>query len=199
MTRITLPSALPSVPAALDQQDRQLLLDTARVAIEFGLEHRHEMPLRAADYSHAVREARATFVTLRFNRALQGCVGTTRAMRPLISDVAHNAFHAAFSDYRFPPVTQAQLAQLEVHISILSPLVKLEVESEEELLRELRPGIDGLVLEEDEVRATFLPTMWEQLPDVRGFVDALKEKAGFAPHYWSRGLEAFRYTTVTIA
>jgi hypothetical protein len=183
---------------ALCDGDKQLLLETAYRAIDFGLTHRRELDLPEAEYPERLRAAAATFVTLRHRGRLQGCVGTTRALRPLIRDVAHNAYHAAFHDHRFPVLVREQLGALEVHISLLSPLERLSVVSEEDLLRQLRRGVDGLVLEEADYRATFLPAMWEQLRDPLEFVRQLKEKAGLPGDYWSPGLSAFRYTAETI-
>jgi hypothetical protein len=174
--------------------DRQLLRDGAFAALEFGLAHHQPMVVSELDYPTPLRIELATFVTWRNAGELLGCVGTLRAHRPLVCDVVHNAYHAGFSDPRFPPLVAEQLPGLDLHISLLSPLEPLTIHSEADLLAQLRPGVDGLVLEEEHTTATFLPSMWPRLPDPGAFVRALKEKANLPPEYWSERMRAFRYT-----
>jgi AmmeMemoRadiSam system protein A len=146
------------------------------------------------DYPDALRTERATFVTLRNHDELLGCIGTLRPHRPLVRDVVHNAHHAAFSDPRFTPLTHTQLPGLDLHISVLSLLEPLPVTSEDDLLAKLRPGLDGLLIEEQDHVATFLPAMWPRLITARTFVRALKDKAHLPPDYWSPTIRVFRYT-----
>ena len=176
------------------EHERQLLRAVAFESIEFGLAHRCELPVSALDYSDRLRTATATFVTLRTHGELLGCVGTLRSCRPLVCDIAHNAYHAAFSDPRFAPLTAAQLVGLDLHISVLSPLERLAVRCEADLVALIRPGVDGVVIEDGERTATLLPAMWPRLADPRVFVRALKEKAQLPADYWSAALTAFRYT-----
>ena len=138
---------------------------------------------------------RATFVTLNKFGELRGCIGHLEAIQPLIADVAENAFNAAFRDPRFQPVTASEFGDLEVHISVLSPPEPMVFTSEADLLRQIRPGIDGLILEDGAYRGTFLPSVWEQLPDPAQFLAHLKMKAGLPPNYWSDTLKVSRYTT----
>lgn len=181
-----------------DVRDRSALLEIARESIAFGLERGVEMSIDAVDYPDSLRILRATFVTLRYRGELQGCLGTLRAVRPLVCDVSHNAFQAAFGDERFAPLTVEQLGELDIHISILSPLEVMQVRSQDELLEQLRPGIDGLLLQDGALRATFLPSMWRQLHDARQFVTLLKHKAGMPRDHWSESTEAYRYTAEEI-
>ena len=111
-----------------------------------------------------------------------------------MEDVAENAFAAAFRDPRFPPLRPDEYPRLEYHISILNPPEPMTVTSEADLLQQLRPGVDGLVLIEGARRATFLPSVWEQLPDPRQFLAHLKMKAGLPADYWSDSLRFERYT-----
>lgn len=178
----------------LSDDERRLLRAVGLESIEFGLVHQCSMPIMLLDYPEVLRAETATFVTLREGDELLGCIGTLRAHRPLVADVAHNAYHAAFSDPRFAPLTAARLPCLDLHISVLSPLEPLEIRSEEDLLAQLRPGLDGLVLEEGELTATFLPAMWPRLVTARSFVRVLKEKANLPPGYWSLTIKAYRYT-----
>jgi AmmeMemoRadiSam system protein A len=153
------------------------------------------MPLEVhpLQFEAALREPGASFVTLRIGDELRGCTGTLEAVRPLVVDVAHNAFSSAFRDTRFAPVGPEELTHLDLHLSILDPPERLAVASEEDLVRILRPGRDGLVLEEGAQRATFLPAVWEQLPDPGDFLAHLKQKAGLPSGYWSPTLRLFRY------
>ena len=178
----------------LTGHDSQLLRDAAFASVEFGLVHGYQMSVSELDYPTLLRTEQATFVTLRNAGELLGCVGTLRAHRPLVCDVVHNAYHAGFSDPRFPALTVEQRAGLDLHISVLSPLEPLIIRSENDLLAQLRRGVDGLLIEEEDLAATFLPSMWPRLPEPRAFVRALKEKAHLPADYWSERIRAFRYT-----
>jgi len=112
-----------------------------------------------------------------------------------VLDVAENAFAAAFRDPRFPPLTEPELADLSIEISVLSPSEPLTFGSEEELLQMIEPGRDGLILEAGNARGTFLPTVWESLPQPRDFLRHLKQKAGLHPDHWSDGIRISRYRT----
>jgi AmmeMemoRadiSam system protein A len=126
---------------------------------------------------------------------LRGCIGSLEAYRPLVEDVAHNAYAAAFSDPRFTPLSETELIDVEFHISVLTPAAPMHFESEADLLSQLRPGIDGLVLEDAGHRGTFLPSVWESLPDAAQFLQHLKMKAGLPADYWSDNLKVSRYTS----
>lgn len=138
--------------------------------------------------------AGATFVTIHRGGALHGCMGTLAAWRPLADDVAHNALAAAFRDPRATALALRDLDDLEIEISILSEPEAVPVRSEEELLRALRPGIDGVILRIGRRRGTFLPQVWESLPSPRDFVAELKAKAGLPRDSWSDEIVVERYT-----
>lgn len=172
---------------------RRTLLALARAAIEAGLDGEH-VEVRADDYPELLRQTRATFVTLHVDNKLRGCIGTLEARRALVEDVAHNARAAAFDDPRFPPLARNEFGRLSIHISVLSAPEVLSFDSEDDLLRQLRPQVDGLVLEEHARRATFLPSVWEQMPEPRVFLRNLKLKAGLPADHWSGSLRIARYT-----
>jgi uncharacterized protein len=176
-------------------EERRILLDLARASIRHGFRHQKELTVDEAKYEAALREPRATFVTLRMKGELQGCIGMLRATRPLVCDVAHNAYAAAFEDPRGAELSEAESEELTIQISILTPPEELRIASEEELLRTLRPGIDGLILEDRGRRGTLLPSVWESLPEPRAFVNHVKVKAGLPEDYWSAGMKAWRYQT----
>ena len=143
----------------------------------------------------ALRRRRAAFVTLESNRRLRGCIGSLRATRPLAADVAHNAHDAAFDDPRFPALGEDEIATLHVRISVLSPHESIRADSEADLASRLRPGIDGLVIEAGERRATFLPSVWKSIPEPARFVRELTAKAGWPAGRWPDAARAWRYTT----
>ena len=180
----------------LNPQQKARLLAWARQAIEHGLLTREV--LRPSEADTRLNEPGASFVTLQRQGELRGCIGTLTAYQPLVDDVIQNAFSAAFRDRRFAPLTRAELSDLELHISLLSPCEPLHFRSEADLLRQLRPGIDGLVLQDGHHRGTFLPQVWEALPDPVAFLTHLKHKAGLPADYWSPSLTVERYTVDAI-
>jgi hypothetical protein len=127
----------------------------------------------------------ATFVTLFCYSELRGCIGSLQALRALGEDVRENAVNAAFHDPRFPPLVQAEFDATSVEVSLLSPSTNLRFAREDELLARLRPGVDGVTLELGRCRGTFLPQVWEALPDPRLFLAELKRKAGLPDDFWS--------------
>jgi uncharacterized protein len=179
----------------LDPRAQQTLLQTARESIEYGFAHLAPLPVDPDRYEPQLGVPRATFVTLTRNGQLRGCIGTLEARRPLVEDVAHNAFAAAFHDPRFPRLKRQEWPAIQLSLSICSPPEPIPADSEAELLARLRPGIDGLTLEDDARRATFLPSVWNDLPDPADFLQHLKRKAGWPVHYWAPTLRAYRYTT----
>jgi len=173
---------------------RERLLGLARSSIEHGLEYGRSLPVCLEEWPEALQRRRSSFVTLRLQRSLRGCVGALRPTRALVLDVAGNAFAAAYRDPRFPPVTRSDCEGLEIHLSLLSPVVPLKAHSEAELLRQLRPGIDGLVFQDGGRHGTFLPSVWRSLPEPREFLAQLKVKAGLPGDYWSETVRTYRYT-----
>ena len=139
-------------------------------------------------------EPAATFVTLEQSGELRGCIGSIEAVRSLFHDVTANAVAAAFRDPRFPPLRARELETIDLEVSLLSPLVPMPVSSEDELLRKLEPGVHGLLLKLGHRQATFLPSVWEQLPSPREFVAHLKRKGGIPLDHWSENLEVLVYT-----
>jgi hypothetical protein len=141
-------------------------------------------------------ELGATFVSLRWRRGdLQGCIGTLRPVRSIVNDVAHNAIAAATRDARGVPLALADVDELDVEVSILSPLEPITAASEAAMRAAIRVGRDGLVLEHAHRRATLLPTMWDRLADLDTFLAALKRKAGLPRDFWSDDVRMSRYST----
>jgi hypothetical protein len=188
-----------SIPS-LDEIERRALLETAAVAIESRIGLASTAEPDAAAFPDAFARPAATFVSLHVAAGLRGCCGALEADRPLALDVWRNARASAFDDPRFEPLAAGEWAAVvELSIAVLSDLEPVEVHSEAELLREIEPGVDGLVLEWRGRRATFLPKVWEQLPDPREFLQHLKAKAGWAAGFWQPDLRVVRYTTTDFA
>jgi len=160
---------------------------------------------RAPDLSvlpAALRQPGATFVTLRREEQLLGCVGTLRAHRSLAVDVAVHAVGAAFEDPRLPAVTVADYSVMTIHVSMLGPLSEVVAESVTELVEQVAAGVDGLLVEATARglprRATLLPSVWEQLPDPAQFVSALWRKAGLPAGDWPRDIVVSGYRVVEL-
>jgi AmmeMemoRadiSam system protein A len=132
-------------------------------------------------------------VTLRLDGDLRGCVGSVDAHRPLGDDVAHNAFAAAYRDSRFEPVSLDERARLAVEVSVLTPRTPVQASSEDEALAALRPGVDGVYLEYGNLRGTFLPQVWENIPDPLDFLCELRRKAGLPARFWHPEVKLSRY------
>lgn len=182
---------------AFTPSHKQQLLQLAGESIKKGL-CGETLNVRAIDYPESLRVLRASFVTLHLDENLRGCIGTLEARQTLVEDVASNAYNAAFRDPRFSTLTWPEYERLDIHISVLSLPEPLQFSTEEELLTQLRPRVDGLILEEDYRRGTFLPSVWDQLADPREFLRQLKHKAGLPPDYWSRRIRVQRYTVESI-
>jgi len=151
-------------------------------------------PAAEPERGHWLDEPGATFVTLMRQDELRGCIGSLIAERPLRVDVTDNARSAAFRDPRFRPLTHEEFFSITVEVSLLSALEPMTFNSETDLLEQLRPGIDGVLLEHGRQRGTFLPQVWEQLPEPGIFLAHLKRKAGLPADYWASGLSVSRYT-----
>jgi AmmeMemoRadiSam system protein B/AmmeMemoRadiSam system protein A len=183
---------LPAAAAPEDDTLGQALVTLARRALAEALGV--EPPATPLPELAALAQPGATFVTLHDRRGeLRGCVGRLEATRPLLDDVRANALAAAFHDSRFPPLQASEWPGLQVEVSLLDAPEPLDVHSEAEALAALKPGEDGVIFEWRGQRATFLPQVWEQLPDARGFMSALKRKAGLAADFWAPEVKLSRY------
>lgn len=179
----------------LETHDRRRLVALAQRSIECGIGQAGPAPAPRQVLPPALLEPRATFATLTLAGELRGCCGSLDAVRPLALDVWHNAWASAFADPRFPAVAAAEIETLEITISVLTPLEPLPFTGERELIDGLEPRVDGLVLEIGARRATFLPAVWDMLPEPCDFLRELKHKAGWTRSELPRGARAWRYRT----
>jgi AmmeMemoRadiSam system protein A len=183
----------------LEQVARRTLLDAAATSIETGLGLVTADTPSLAQAPPPLGEPRASFVTITIGGALRGCCGTLEPVRPLLHDVWRNAQASAFHDPRFLPLTAGEWREADLEVSVLTPHERLAVSSECELLLALVPGRDGVVLSWRGVRATFLPKVWEQVPDAAQFLAHLKQKAGWPADFWAGDLEVWRYETESMS
>lgn len=179
----------------LDAADRATLLSLARRSIAAGQRGHGPAPPPREAWTAPLRATGASFTTLTLGGELRGCCGTVDAHQALAEDVWSNAWASAYADPRFPPLAPAELDRLGIAVSVLSTPEPIEVAGERELIAALRPGIDGVVIASGGTRATFLPSVWESLPEPAAFIAQLKRKAGW--HDLPADARFFRYRTET--
>lgn len=181
---------------SLSEAELDVLFGLADRAIRAGLAGHPAPELDVEDLPPALRRPRGAFVTLEVHGQLNGCIGTLESDEPLAVAVARCAWEAAFADPRLPPLRVEDHPHLDIKVSVLSPLSPVTAHSEGELVDQLRPGVDGLVIAHGRRRATFLPAVWSHLPGPLDFLRHLEQKAGLWPGHWPRGMQAWRYTAV---
>jgi AmmeMemoRadiSam system protein B/AmmeMemoRadiSam system protein A len=175
------------------------LIDLARRSIVFGLDTGRPVHVTTdANLPPLLAAPGAAFVTLRRGGDLRGCIGSVLAARPLITDVVEHAFNSAFRDWRFPRLGWLELAGLSLSVSVLTPPTPIQFDGEAALLEQLRPGADGLVIEDLGCRSLFLPSVWEEIPDKRHFLMALKMKAGLGADHFSASFRAQRFHSIEV-
>ncbi len=181
--------------ARLGETERGIALDAVRQALKVASRDGEEPRVKSwHGVPEPLKAMRASFVTLTSGGRLRGCVGSLVAQRPLLADIVANARNAGFQDRRFDPLSAGELAGLDIEVSVLSYPRPIAFASEAELVRAIRPDVDGLILTDGNSRGLFLPSVWESLPDVHDFLRQLKRKAGLAPDHWSKSLRVHRFT-----
>jgi AmmeMemoRadiSam system protein A len=180
----------PSAASGFSDALGASLLRLARAAISSALGRRVE----ATEDAAGLHEPGACFVTLTQHGQLRGCIGSLQARRSLLTDVQANAVAAALQDTRFAPLALAELDHTDIEVSVLSPMQPMRFTDEADALAQLRPGVDGVVFEFGQYRSTFLPQVWEQLPQEHDFMAHLKRKAGLPADFWDAGVHLQRYT-----
>jgi hypothetical protein len=176
----------------------ETMLAIAAASIRHGMETGKPPTVEAAAYPPALAEPGASFVTLRHQGRLRGCIGSARAVRPLAEDIADNAYAAAFEDHRFSKLSHRDLDALDISVSLLSQPRPIAFTGEADLVRKLKPGSDGLVVAAGTRRALFLPQVWATIPDASDFVAQLKRKAGIGEHVADEKLRAWRFVAASI-
>lgn len=165
-------------------EERNTLLRLAREAMELGVRGQTLPALDESTLSPILREHGASFVTLTVGSKLRGCIGALEPYRPLAQDVREHAVAAALEDPRFPRVRERELSEIQIEVSRLTRPVPLEYTDARDLLSKLRPYVDGVIMRDASHRATFLPQVWEKIPDAAEFLNNLCYKMGLPPEAW---------------
>ena len=178
----------------LTDGEKQTLLQIARAAIENAVKRKNPLPLSEDAQTQTLRENGASFVTLTIAGDLRGCIGAIEAYQPLAEDVREHAVSAAMEDPRFPPLREAELDRIHIEVSRLTAPQELEYTDADDLLKKLRPHLDGVILKHGFRRATFLPQVWEKIPDPVEFLEQLCYKMGERGNLWrNTKLQVFTY------
>jgi len=170
--------------AELNQEEREILLDLARRALEAGVAGDPLPQIKLSNLPASLQDPGATFVTLTIKGELRGCIGTLSVQQPLAEDVREHAVAAALNDYRFTPVAEAELSDINIEISRLTSPQPVKYGSPQELLAAIRPNVDGVIIRSGSRRATFLPQVWEKIPNPEQFLGSLCLKMGVDSNYW---------------
>lgn len=182
----------------LSEAEQLTCLKVARDSIMHGLQHGSALKVNPEEYSDTLQQPLACFVTLHKHGQLRGCIGTLQGSEALIQGIAEYAFAAAFQDPRFSALQPDEYNQLRLDISVLGKPEPINFKDEEDLLKQIRPGIDGLILEYGSHRGTFLPSVWEELKNPDEFFRHLKLKAGLPQDWWHEDVKVSRYETFLI-
>ena len=180
-------------PELLTADEQTVLLDLADASIQAGLARGRPNPVEVDELPSRLREPHGAFVTLHVRDELNGCIGRLDTDEPLGRLVPVLAYESAFGDPRLPPLRTLDYPDLQVEISVLSPLEPMQVRDRDDLLAQLRPQVDGLLIRAYPWHATFLPTVWSTAPDPRTFVQLLFRKAGLPEGGWPPDLQVYRY------
>lgn len=172
----------------------EFVLDLCKTVITSRLDNKNI----SLTYPQVFDEHGACFVTLEKNNNLRGCIGSIIAHRPLIEDIVNNSQNAAFGDFRFNPVSKEEVNDLQIAVSLLTDPKPMEFTNEENLLNKIKPFNDGIIIKDKNYQAVYLPSVWEQLPDKKEFLNSLKIKAGLSPEYFSKTFEVYKFETVYI-
>jgi AmmeMemoRadiSam system protein A len=178
----------------LTEGEKQTLLRIAREAIENAVKGKIPPPLDQNSLADSLRNKGASFVTLTIHGDLRGCIGALEAYQPLAEDVREHAVSAALDDPRFPPVSEAELSRIHIEVSRLTEPKELDYSTSDDLIRKLRPHIDGVILKHGYRKATFLPQVWEKIPDPVEFLEQLCYKMGERGNLWrNTKLQVYTY------
>ena len=187
----------PSPETGLGPKDAARLLDTADTAILEGLAGRSHQIIALQELPDALGRTLGSFVTLHVDDELNGCIGNVEGIEPLGHAVPRLAWSAAFADPRLPALEPSERDRLRIEISLLSPLSPLAADSYSALIANVRPGVDGVVVQMGRRQGLFLPSVWTQLPEADTFVEQLFRKAGLIARSWTSETRVHRFTTTT--
>lgn len=173
------------------------IIAAARRALQHAVKNEVYRPQRK-DYDEHLFDRGAVFVTLHKDGELRGCVGSLYPRQAVVADIAANARAAALEDGRFEPLAPEELDDIRVSVSLLTGYERINYSDEADLLEQMQPGVDGIVIRDGDRQGLFLPSVWEQLPDKKSFLNNLKLKAGMSPSFWSNDIKVYRFRTVEV-
>lgn len=182
----------------IKEQFSDLVISVCKESIYTGIHTGNSLDVDERIYPQVFYELGACFVTLAVDSKLRGCMGSIFAHKPLINDLAQNAYKSAFADTRFSALTEEEFQRLKIAISILTQPEQIEFSNEEELIEKIEAYKDGLIIQDGNYSAVYLPSVWVQLPDKKEFLESLKQKAGLPPEHFSKTFKAYRFYTVYI-
>lgn len=178
----------------LSEIDMKELLEIAREAITCAVRNEQLKIIKLGEHSQLLRDPGASFVTLTKREKLRGCIGTLEAYQPLVLDVQEHAVAAAMEDYRFLDVSEEELHLIKIEISRLTPVQLVDYSTPQDLVSKLRKNVDGVLIKANGRRATFLPQVWEKVPDTEKFLSQLCVKMGMSPDLWrEKHLQVYTY------
>lgn len=182
----------------IKNQFPDMVISICKESILAGIKTGNSLDVEEKLYPQVFYESGACFVTITINERLRGCIGSIFAHKPLLNDLAQNAYKSAFADTRFTAITEEEFEHIKIAVSLLSEPQPLEFSDEEDLLSKIVPYKDGIIIQDNGHSAVYLPSVWVQLPDKKDFLNSLKQKAGLSPDYFSKTLKAYRFYTVYI-
>ncbi|OUS24974.1 hypothetical protein A9Q98_12945 [Thalassotalea sp. 42_200_T64] len=181
----------------LTRVEQQLAIDMVWLVLRESIKEQ-QLVMPAVPDCAVLQQQAGCFITLYVDDELRGCIGTSVAEKPLWQNICNHSYNSAFKDYRFDSLQFSELKQLSFQISILSACSSIDNLGEQALVSELKPGVDGLVIEYQQHNALFLPSVWDALPKPEVFVAKLKVKAGLAEDYWHQDMKLYRFQTLLI-
>lgn len=182
----------------IKEQFSDLVLSICRESIHAGIHTGNSLDVDEKLYPQVFYEQGACFVTITLEHQLRGCMGSIFAHKPLLNDLAQNAYKSAFADTRFTALTEHEFKHIKLAVSLLSPPTEIEFTDENDLLAKIQPYEDGIIIQDGNYSAVYLPSVWVQLPDKQEFLNSLKQKAGLSPEHFSKTFKAYRFHTVYI-
>lgn len=174
------------------------LLDIVEKSLKEAVLYNKHYEHPRTDTNNVLFNKGASFVTLKLNGKLRGCIGSLTPERAIAIDLAENAHSAAMHDTRFKPLSKDELQKIDFSISLLTDFEKIEYTSYDDLLDKIKPGEDGILINDGERKGIFLPSVWDLIPNKDDFITQLKIKAGLSPSYWSDEMKIFKFKTVEI-
>ncbi len=191
--------ALDFLTPKLNNEEKRFLLNLSKETIDAFVNGKNLSLFNKSELSEALISDGASFVTLKLNGNLRGCIGSVIPTRPLYVDVMQNSINASSKDPRFNPLTKTEVEKIKISISVLSKNIEIQYSNLNDLFSKIVPFEDGLILENGKYSGLFLPSVWEELPDTSLFLSNLCLKSGFNPSSWHNNIRVYRFRVLYIS